>query len=114
MAVDVHIPEIDAIQDDGSVLLNERTSHTAGGHWRVHKADADDVWPSDFHAHNVNDDREKLDVYTGVVYNKTTKEELYKIKPKVMRYIYRDMKSSKEKAISDKCDGDKKKFTYLE
>jgi len=113
MAQDVYIPEEVAIQEDGTVLYTERTSHTAGGHWRVHKSDADDVWPSDFHAHNLEDPREKMDMYTGDVYNSTTKKYLFTLKAKTMRYIYADMKASKDAEIRNKCNGDNEKFSYL-
>jgi hypothetical protein len=115
MALDIVLPDDDSIQDDGTLLLSERTVHEGGGHWRIHKADADDVWPSDLHAHNVQDQREKLDVYSGVVYSTVTKQAIYTLKPKQMRLIYNELSSCKEEAIKNKCTGDnKKKFNYLE
>ena len=115
MAVDIVLPDDDSIQDDGTLLLTERAVHRGGGQWRIHKADADGVWPSDLHAHNVQDQREKLDVYTGFVYCIVSRQAIYKLKPKQMRLIYNELSSCKEGAIRNKCLGDNKmKFEYLE
>ncbi len=60
---------------------------------RVHKADADD-WPSDLHAHSLINPREKLDLYTGRVYDAETHEEIRKLRPKQMLNIHKVIRQS--------------------
>jgi|TARA_B100001971_G_C18188204_1_gene536943 hypothetical protein len=41
--------------------------------WKFHKYDPDDIFPSKLHGHN-HEDKEKVDVYTGEVFDATTRQ----------------------------------------
>ena len=56
------------------------------GIWRLHKNDADDIFPSPFHAHNV-DAPEVIDLQTGNVYNTTNKSLLYCMDKRSLRFL---------------------------
>ena len=56
------------------------------GIWRLHKNDADDIFPSPFHAHNV-DAPEVIDLQTGNVYNSSNKSRLYRMDEKSLRFL---------------------------
>jgi hypothetical protein len=49
----------------------------AGDYWLVHQNDPDDVWPSDFHAHNQTRP-ETLDCYTGEIYDPRSRKRVRK------------------------------------
>jgi hypothetical protein len=81
------------------------------GKWRIHKNDPDKNFPSDFHADRV-DEAEKLNLYTGDVYSKITKQKTGHVKDKQMRKIYTDLERRGESFLDDKlCH--KEKFSYL-
>jgi len=104
------IPDFQEITETGGRLLLERQLKS-NGIWRIHKNDPDKYFPSDFHADRV-DSPEKLDIYTGRVYNKLTGQEIYKLPRKAMKYIYSELQRSKEREISSKLL-DHKKFDFL-
>jgi hypothetical protein len=60
----------------------------ANGPWRVHQNDPDDIFPSDFHAHNIAR-AETLDIYTGNVYNPVTKQLTRRLSKKHFRQFHR-------------------------
>jgi hypothetical protein len=107
------VPPDDDIQEDGTAILKEYTVRHQGI-WRVHQQDADDKWPSDFHAHNLDDGREKLDIYTGEVYDIVSREKKYQLKGKAMRYIYAELRDCGNDAIAKKCTNDPDTFPYLD
>ena len=75
-------------------------------------SDADN-WPSNFHAHDLEGAGEKLDLYTGNVYDIPTKQHKRKLKKKVMRYIYnQELRSSNNSVIAAKCT-ERASFDYL-
>ncbi len=108
----------DTILRDGDTLVaviavrGAATLKRDGKIWRYHKNDKDDIFPSDCHAHRVNNG-EVLDLYTGYVYDSDTGKLLGVLPPKQMRGIYSELRRSKDRAISAKFDDDPVKFTYL-
>lgn len=80
--------------------------------WRFHKTDADVHFPSDFHVHNI-ENGERLDMFTGYVYDPRTRQPIGVLPRKDMRAIYAKLKSSKDIAISAKCDDNPARFSYL-
>lgn len=109
--LEIILPAEQEIQDDGTWVIPEHTLRHQG-RWRVHQKDDDD-WPSNFHAHNVEDPREKLDLYTGIIYNTSTKEPIRKLSEKSMRFMYNELAHCKNEQLAAKCTGDKKTFQYL-
>jgi hypothetical protein len=88
------------------------TLKRSGKVWRYYKNDADVNFPSNFHAHNV-ENGELLDLFTGYVYDPKTRKPLGVIPRKDMLAIYSKLKRSKDDIIAAKCDDDPAKFTYL-
>jgi len=109
--VEIEVPPESEIAEDGSLFLREYTV-PCSGKWRVHMNDADN-WPSDFHAHNVVDGGEKLDLYTGVVFDVPTKYVSRKLKNKEMRFIYDRLRTSGNEKIQHKCKANLKRFVFL-
>jgi hypothetical protein len=107
---EIEVPDFDEITDDGVRMLFEKTVRS-NGVWRSHKLDPDCIFPSDFHAHRV-DDAETLDIYTGQVYCPKTKTQVRTMPKKAMKYIYNQFSNSKEPEFIAKC-ANKKKFTFL-
>ena len=109
--MEIEIPPEEDINEDGTLLFKEYTV-SCNGKWRVHMNDADD-WPSNFHAHNVGDGNEKLDLYTGEVYDVKTKDVVRHLKKKVMRYIFHCFENCGNPAIEAKCAQHRDRFGYL-
>ena len=81
------------------------------GKWRIHKNDPDKHFPSDFHADRV-DAPEKLDLYTGDIYSRTTKEKTGRLKDKKMREVFTDLQNRGEAFLDEKlCQ--REKFSFL-
>ena len=96
------IPDFDEITDNGLRMLLEKTVKS-NGIWRAHKSDADCVFPSDFHAHRV-DEAETLNLYTGEVYCPNTRTLRRTLPKKAMKYIYSVFLKSKEPEFKSKCE----------
>jgi hypothetical protein len=90
-------------------LIEQTVKHQ--GKWRIHKSDPDDIFPSDPHADRV-DEPEKLNLYTGDVYNKK-QDYLYTLSKKAMQFIYNKIIANGEKNIVDKLTANKTQITYL-
>jgi len=101
MSFEIELPDPDELLEDGSRQLLERT-YKRDGIWRVHLNDPDTVFPSDFHAHN-QDAPQTLDVYTGEVYDPTTKRLVRTLRKKTMKYLHQQLSSSNEDALKLKC-----------
>jgi len=101
------------VRGDPSFSLSLEIAVTIDKRWRIHKNDKD-FWPSDFHAHCLDDMRLVLNLYTGEVYNKNTKTIDSKIKSKNMieTYKYLEKVALKEDYIKRKISL-KKNFVYL-
>jgi hypothetical protein len=69
------------------------------GKWRIHANDSDDLFPSDFHAHHL-ETGEKLDLYTGYLYDPTTNKLLYALERKKWIYILGELKKNRQPGIS--------------
>ena len=109
--IEFELPSLSEITPDGQRLLLEKTiKHN--GIWRIHKSDPDHNFPSDPHADR-QDAPEKLDLYNGNVYDKTTKSFLYKLPNKAMKYIYNQIMDCKEDIIKNKLTSNKNSITYL-
>ncbi len=94
----------------GFERLDEQTVKHQGI-WRIHKSDPDNVFPSDPHADRI-DEPEKLNLYTGEVYNKK-QEYLYKLSKKAMQFIYNKIMSKGEPDVIQKLEANKARITYL-
>jgi len=109
--IQFELPDFSEITENGQRMLLEKTVKHKGI-WRIHKNDPDDVFPSDPHADRI-DAPEKLDLYNGKVYDKTTKEYLYTLPKKAMKYIYNQIMSCKEDMIKNKLISNSTLITYL-
>lgn len=78
------------LTDNDTVLVSfpitGRVTVRRKGVWRIHKYDADVIFPSDQHAHNM-DAPEVLDLYTGAVYDSRTRKYLRKLSKKDLAFI---------------------------
>ena len=90
-------------------MVEQTVSHQ--GRWRIHKSDPDNLFPSDPHADRV-DAPEKLDLYTGNVFDKSRKF-LYALSPKAMKFIYYKIMKSGEENIKQKLIANQLQITYL-
>lgn len=109
--IEFQLPNFCELTVDGKRLLLERTVKHKGI-WRVHQNDPDDIFLSDPHADRV-DESEKLDLYTGNVYDKKTKALLYKLPAKAMKFIYNKLIVSPEDSITKKLNSNKNLIEYL-
>lgn len=105
------LPGFAEITTNGNRMLLERQVKQ-NGIWRIHKSDADDIFPSDPHGDRV-DGPEKLNLYTGEVFSKSTKHFLYTMPSKAMKFIYNELLRCKEQNIIDKLNANKGQITYL-
>lgn len=109
----------EAVLEEGDILglffpiRGEVTLKRRGQKWRVHKADVDDQFPSDFHAHNVGAP-ETLNLYTGEVYDARSKKHLRRLPKKIMQDIFNRLSECAEDEIRGKCILNKERFTFLE
>ena len=109
-SVEVLVPDFRELLDDGRrVSLAVTVKHN--GKWRFHKSDADTVFPSDFHAHRL-DEAEKLDMYTGYVWSATTNKMLYRMPKKAMRYMFDQLEEMKQEFLDAKMSN-RSKFSFL-
>ena len=109
--IQFELPDFSEITATGQRMLLEKTvKHN--GIWRIHKNDPDDIFPSDPHADR-QDAPEKLNLYNGEVYNKTTKKYIYTLPNKAIKYIYNQIMSCKEDIIKNKITANKALITYL-
>jgi hypothetical protein len=94
----------------GMEKMDEQTvSHQ--GKWRIHKNAPDNLFPSDPHADRV-DKPEKLDLYTGKVFDKK-QHFLYSILKKSVQFIYYKIMKDGEDNIKQKLRINKLQITYL-
>lgn len=97
---------LNTILKNGDVIIyaqtirGSATMSRAGKKWRIHKTDKDN-FPSNFHAHNY-DDREVLDLYTGIIYSTTTKKQLCGLAEKEYKSLLKDLSGSKEEEFNIK------------
>lgn len=109
--IQFELPDFSEITTDGKRMLLEKVvKHN--GIWKIHKSDADDIFPSDPHADRT-DEPEKLDLYNGNVYSKTNKQFLRILPKKAMIYIYNELIKCKEETIKNKLISRKAEITYL-
>lgn len=104
------LPDFGEITTDGRRMLLEKQVK-CNGIWKIHKNDPDIYFPSDPHADRA-DEPEKLNLYTGEVYSKSTKNYLYTLPKKAMKYIYNEIMNSKEEDIKKKIIQNKDLITY--
>ena len=89
------------------------TVKSDGNVWRVHPNDKDGNFPSDFHAHNI-ENGQVLDIYTGDIYDPGSKQILRKLSKTVMLTLYNKLKNRGNKIITAKCNDDPVRFKFLE
>jgi hypothetical protein len=104
------LPDFSEITADGDRMLLEKTVRH-NGIWRIHNNDVD-PFPSDPHADRV-DQPEKLDLYTGDVYSKKTKELLRTMPKKAMKYIYQQIMDADMEMVCKKLEANKDSIEYL-
>lgn len=90
-------------------LVEQTISHQ--GKWRVHKSDADNLFPSDPHGDRI-DNPEKLNLYTGAVYD-NKRQHIYTLSKKAMQFIYYKIMEKGEENIKQKLITNKVLITYL-
>lgn len=109
--IEFELPDFSEITATGQRMLLEKTvKHN--GIWRIHKNDADDIFPSDPHADR-QDAPEKLNLYNGQVFDKSTKKHIYTLPDKAMKFIYNQIMNCKEDLIKNKLIMNKALITYL-
>lgn len=81
----------DDIEENGLLRLREWTVHCKGN-WRVHKSDVDN-WPSNLHAHSL-EVAEKMDLYTGEIYDVKSHELVRKLRPKELRNVHSQLRDA--------------------
>lgn len=108
--LEFELPDEREITPEGQQLLLE-VRVTKRGIWQINLDDPD-PWPSDPHADRV-DGAEKLDLFTGEVFDKKTGKPIYKLSKKDMKFIFRKIMDSKEDSIKEKILEQKDKITYL-
>lgn len=80
------------------------------GKWRVHNNDAD-PWPSDPHADRVDNRIEKLNLFNGEVLSKVTRQRLYNLTKKDMKFIYGQIMKGNLEGVKNKM---KEKIEFIE
>ncbi len=109
--IEFELPDFSEITATGQRMLLEKTvKHN--GIWRIHKNDADDIFPSDPHADR-QDAPEKLNLYNGHVFDKSTKKHIYTLPDKAMKFIYNQIMNCKEDLIKNKLIANRALITYL-
>jgi len=98
--VEFEVPDFREITEDGARLLIE-VRVKSNGVWFVHKSDPDNHFPSDFHADR-EDAPEKLDIYTGKVYDRRSKRCVRTMPRKAMLLIRGRLEGCKEPEIQAK------------
>ena len=73
-----------------SGIRGEATVKVAGDIWRIHQNDPDEIFPSNFHAHN-EIGSETLDLYTGRVFDPRTKQFKRKLPKKQLDTLYQKL-----------------------
>jgi hypothetical protein len=81
------------------------------GVWEIHKNDKD-PFPNDPHGDRV-DKPEKLDLYTGKVYDRATRKYLRKLPTKKMLQIYSKIMTYGEDNVIAKLKANEHQITYL-
>lgn len=81
----IHLPAEEDILENGMILLKERVVKHQGI-WIINLNDQD-PWPSLPHGDR-KDEPEKLNLLTGDVYSKTSRNHIYSLSDKSMRYIF--------------------------
>lgn len=94
----------------GIQRLDEQTVNHQG-RWRIHKSDPDNIFPSDPHADR-QDEPEKLNLYTGEVYDKN-KKLVRTLSKKSMLFIYHKILKNGEPNIIQKLTTNIAQITYL-
>jgi len=108
---DIELPGAEEIMEDGTKQLLEVTLKHRGI-WRVHLDDKDQYNPSDFHGHNI-DTGEKLDFYTGIIYDNKGKNQKRKLSRKDMLYFKKEIEKTTYDDLISKYQSIEK-FIYLE
>ena len=80
--------------DNEQAPLTEGTATIGNHQWRIHKSDADDIWPFPLHAHS---HREVLDPFTGNIYFcYDRKRVIGKVSKRNLRLIQEKIRKNKD------------------
>ena len=81
------------------------------GNWKINLNDVD-PWPSNPHGDRI-DAPEKLDLLTGLVYSKQSKNRIRVLSKKSMRYIFYQIKAFEDKRLYNKLNSQMSHVTYF-
>lgn len=104
-------PEKEVLPNGKHMMLEETLKHR--GKWRLHANDPDDIFPSDLHAHNMDGNGERLDLYTGRIYDREGRSVIGSMKEKDMLYFVRWLRKNKNPSIQTKL-GDPRLAAWME
>ncbi len=90
--VRIIVPPEDRITSEGFEIVKKVRLTSSNKQWVFHKTDADN-WPSVPHGHYKN---EVLDIYAGLVYNKSTKQYLYTFGKKQISKVQKELSEKKD------------------
>lgn len=96
--------------NDGDILIysfsiqGEATVKRNGEIWRIHKSDPDNLIPSNFHAHNMADYRETLDLYTGYIYKLHSRNIIAKLSDKDHKAVLEILVKSNNSQFREKAN----------
>ncbi len=96
----ISLPSEKEVQPDGSTMLLEVTLNQRG-RWRVHANDEDDLFPSDFHAHNLEDGT-RLNLYTGDIFDQSGRVVVGRMREQDMLFYMRKLMKSENTNITRK------------
>lgn len=96
----ITLPAANEVLPDGRLMLLEVTVKQRGN-WRVHANDPDDLFPSDFHAHNLEDGT-RLNLYTGDIFDKAGRAVVGRMRDRDILFFVRKLMMSKNVNIVEK------------
>lgn len=77
----------------GQALLEEQTVAVKGNVIRVHMNDADN-WPSDLHGHLLNRASQKVDIYTGDIFDIRSRKKIGSLGKKDLKRIQNELRKA--------------------
>lgn len=96
LSVNGNAATLDSQLKEGDILIyvfpirGEACAKVAGDIWLVHQYDPDDIFPSNFHAHN-HVRPETLDLHTGNVFNAVTRQFSRKLGRKHLQQVRKQL-----------------------
>lgn len=92
---------------DGDIITLVLAGGIRGAHdikvnnhkWRVLQNDPDDIFPSDFHAHNKSGRKETVNLYNGEVFDATTGQVVRQLSKKHFNQFYEELNRKRIRRI---------------